>query len=330
MFSPYSPQGNRLVPQAQGFAECASEVLPFRSGYQVLDTRPATTGPGFWREPPVFSEVRSGLGSIQRAVANNPAPLCANLSGLGAEPIAARAYKEGNFSWIDLQPEGGPPMRITHEIMSTRGLGVGPLVAGGAVAAAGAVAALTALVQNVLEDDWRPAAAFRAHTTTIANSMQVIQCLVGGASGGAYGCPPNSADDSECICPAGTKPVCPLPAGVLTEWRLLRREWSEFYGLAGSEGSDFFGGATEGEAATAKIFAQRMFGFYDQLVSQYCPQDAATQAKLPNVSAGDPRQGQLQTTDLSETPGWLKWSVAGGALLVAFMGLKVVQDVFGD
>lgn len=347
MSSQYNFEGDLLIPRMQYAADCTAETLP-QALEQRLETRPASTGPGVFQvNPPSFRY--GALGNLQRRVANNPAPVC-NMAALGAtpvEPIRSEAYKRGAYSWVDLYPQGGPPMRITHEIFpggnmpSMRGLGalgVAPAVAGSVIAGGAAIGALMALVQEYLQDDWQEEAVFRTHTTTIRNSMTTIQCLVGGASGQSYGCTTpdyggaDGRDDLDCICPSGTKPLCPLSPAELKEWRQLRNEWSAFYAKAGSTGSSWTGGATEGEAAAAKIFARRMLTFYDKLVNRICPQDANTRSQLPDIAAGGGQALQQPVTAPpdDDAPGWLKWSVVGVVALTGFMGFKLLKDVFGD
>lgn len=347
MSSQYNFEGDLLIPRTQYAAECTADTLPY-AHEQLLETRPASTGPGVYQvRPPSFSQ--GALGSIQSRVANNPSPVC-NMAALGAtpvEPIRTEAYKRGSFSWVNLYPQGGPPMRITHEIFPSgnmpnmRGLGalgVAPAIAGSVVAGGAAIGALMALVQEYLQDDWQEEAVFRTHTTTIHNSMTTIQCLVGGASGESYGCTSpayggaDGRDALDCICAAGTKPLCPLGPADLREWRLLRNEWSEFYKKSGSTGSSWTGGATEGEAAAAKIFARRMLTFYDKLVNSICPQDANTRNQLPDIAAGGGQALQQPVSDPpdDDAPAWLKWSVGGVVALTAFMGFKLLKDVFGD
>lgn len=331
MSSHYNFKGDLLIPQMQYGAECAHETLPQAHERRVA-TRPASTGPGVYQvRPPSFAH--GALGNIQDRVAPNPALLC-NLGALGAEHIPSEAFKEGNYSWVNLYPQGGRPMRVTHEIMGLGNLGAVPVasvLAGGAT-----IGALIALVQEYMEDDWQDEALFRAHTTTIHNSMTTIQCLVGGASGSSYGCvaPGETADgrpEFDCICPAGTKPLCPLGPADLRQWRLLREEWSKFYREAGSTGSSWTGGATEGEAATAKVFARRMLTFYDKLVNRICPQDATTRSQLPDIGAeGGGLNEPVSPPPDDDAPGWLKWGVVGVVSLTAFMGLKLLKDVFGD
>jgi hypothetical protein len=357
MWPIYRPTDGTLVPSTHAEADCAYETLPFANN-QVVQTRPATTGPGFWRDAPRFAgrhalgsvfdhahrltlpsgetvtthkDYLRGLGNLQNRVANNPAPLCANLGALGAvETIASQAYKDGNFSWVDLQPKNGPRMRITHRI-GRAGLGSPVLMA----SAAGVIGALASLVQNALADDWTHAAAFRANTSTIHNSMTQIQCLVGGASRESYGCtsPGESADgraELDCLCPAGTAPLCPLPQGLLADWRTLRREWSAFYKEAGSEGTARFGGATEGEAQVAKGLAQRMLAFYEHLADNVCPSNV--QGSLPDLGAGNAAAAQApRTPPPGEDPTWLtaiKWTAGGVVAIGAIYAIKTTRDLF--
>jgi LPXTG-motif cell wall-anchored protein len=49
-------------------------------------------------------------------------PIRTGIRGTGAvEPMESKAYKDGRFSWIDVYPRGGRPMRITHQIFGTQG-----------------------------------------------------------------------------------------------------------------------------------------------------------------------------------------------------------------
>lgn len=67
----------------------------------------------------VTTKIRPGhtLGNLYTSTAVGPGREAPGVEGLGAvEPMDARAYKDGRFSWIDVNPKGGIPMRITHTL----------------------------------------------------------------------------------------------------------------------------------------------------------------------------------------------------------------------
>lgn len=308
MFPVYSFQGDTLVPSTQAAAQCATQTLPFEHN-EIVETYPAPLGSQFTRTPPTFAGPHplgrvpraNNIGNIQAMVANNPAPLCADLSGIGAA--------------------GVPGARLYPGTLGGRSLGVGPAMAVPLILGSGVIGALLGIVAEALEDDWTSAAVFKANTTTIHNGMKVIQCMVGGAEPRKpFGC--NAA--GSCICPGGTQPICPLTETQKIEWRNLRDEWSAFYGSSGSEGTAVFGGATEGEALAAKQFAERMLNYYQKLETQICPAGV----DLPVITSQPIQRGAEDTTDPEDdgAPPWLMWAVGG----VAAVGFLVVAVTIKD
>jgi len=318
----HSFKDQRLEPSAMGYAQCAFQTLPWNTGNQRLQTRPAAQQSWYAEVPPTFDGNPRSLGAPRRQRVRVP-----------------------SVGWLEGTVNNNAAVTCRTPSSS---LGVAPLVAGSVIAAGGVIGALSALMAEALQDDWEEEEVFRANTTVIDNAMKYIQCLVGGAHE-AYGCRVTQdeframqeaesgwwwssapkVEPRDCICPSNTKPLCPLSAGTLVEWRTLRGDWSDFYGRAGSTGTALFGGATPGEAETAKMFARRMEAFYKKLTTQVCP--PAVRSQLAEIVPQDVAVAARKTTEApNEAPGWLKWTVIGGAVFTVFMGLKVAKDIFGD
>lgn len=226
------------------------------------------------------------------------------------EMIPSEAYREGSLSYVDLYPKRGRNLHSTHQIFGVGGLGVAPAVVGGTVAAGAAIGGLLALVQNAMSDDWSDREVFSSHARDIHSAMLSIQCLLGGAATGQ----PLVDTLGQTICPGGTKPVCAVPNGVLSEWRTLRDGFSRFWG----EVSDAWGNPSSAEARRLKEYAQQFYTFYLK-IAQYCQQQGIS---LP------PPVDELRKlpAEPDNTPGWLKWTVAGVGVVAAVV---VVRTFWG-
>jgi hypothetical protein len=202
------------------------------------------------------------------------------------------------------------PQYTMPSALRARTLGVAPAVVAGTAAAAASIAALIALVQNALDDDWSDSTVFTANMKQIHSSMLALQCIVGGAQDGQ----PLVDMFGNTICPGGTKPTCSLPANLLTQWQTLRDGFGQFWAAVANQ----LGGPSNADAQQAKTFAQSFAAFYTSLQS-VCGQQGTT---LPDLPAPAP------TTQPPVNPT-LKYAVWGfGALAVIALAVSA-KSIFG-
>lgn len=115
-----------------------------RAAYEVQYLAPEELYlPGSLEETPLVDAVRRMRTNARLALETycrepDCSELRKGLSGLSApELMLTRGYKDGNKSWVDVQPVGGRKMRVTHELFGAfDGLASFPWAAAGIITAA--------------------------------------------------------------------------------------------------------------------------------------------------------------------------------------------------
>lgn len=183
------------------------------------------------------------------------------------------------------------------------GLGIAPAipVIVGTGAAAAAIGGLIALVQNALADDWSDSEVFKSHARAIHSAMLAMQCLFGGSQANA----PLVDTFGNQLCKGGTKPICKLSNAQLIEWRALRDGFSAFWTAVSTQWLS----PSNAQALRLKGYAKEFTAFYNKVASTCAKQGVA----LPVIPSPDEEPK-------AETPGWLKWTVAG----VGFVSVAIV------
>lgn len=207
-------------------------------------------------------------------------------------------------------------VRNSSTTFSTRhrmiGLGVAPAVVGATVAGTAAIAALVALVQNSMDDDWSAATVFETNMRKIHSAMLTLQCIVGGAQVDK----PFVDTFGNKVCEGGTKPACSLSTGQLKSWRTLRDGFGMFWSDVQSFGRF---GPSDSEAKQAKQFARDFSTFYNSIKVTCAKQGAA----LIDLPAPPPKE------DPNAGPAWMKyavWGIGGIAIIALAVSAK---SIFG-
>jgi len=209
-----------------------------------------------------------------------------------------------------VMPERVPGLRLSAVPMEV--LGAVPIAAGVTiVGVTTAIMALAALVQNALDDDWTDKTVFQANMRKIHSSMLAMQCIVGGSQEGQ---PLVDTLGNE-ICPGGTKPLCTVSDGKLTQWRTLRDGFSKFW----SDVKDSYFGPSNADAQQAKRFARDFFAFYND-VTAVCQKQGVQLEKMADPVAPPPQ---------NPAPEWVKYA-AWGVGAVAIISLAVAaKSIWG-
>lgn len=236
--------------------------------------------------------------------------------GHGAFTPESRFVAKATFSTLPFGAYGGwkpdvlppqPPSFAAGPVQNVRGLGfvqahalgIAPTVPVivGTAATATAIGGLIAMVQNALDDDWADSNVFASHARGIHSAMLAIQCLIGGAEKNK---PIVDTLGNE-ICPGGTARVCNLPQSLLVEWRSLRDGFSQFW----ADASSAYFGPSNAEALRLKGYAREFHAFYSKIAA-VCGRQGVRLPAVPPLPQDEPPK---------EAPSWLKWTVAGVALV---------------
>jgi hypothetical protein len=203
----------------------------------------------------------------------------------------------------------GVPTTISRPLFM--GLGVAPAVALPIIGITTAISALAAIVQNRLDDDWTDPKVFQTNMQQIHSAMLALQCTLGGAQLGS----PLVDTLGNTVCDGGTKPLCNVSSGLLTQWRTLRDSFSKFW----ADNQNYMLAISSAVASQAKQYAKDFYAFYG-VVQKTC---AAQGVRLENLAS------QPGSAAPSDTPGWIKYASWGAGAFAVIAVAVAAKSIWG-